>query len=195
MHTLSDERTNVTYYSGVRIPDRYRVGEVNGGWGVLGYALEIEHGSAAGSAGHGTHLRDLAERAARWARGALRDGKPVLADPRVRERLARVAMHAEMSFVLDRRSLWFGATGRPDRGEGPMSKLFGTETLQADATDLLDLWAPDSLLRAGSDGAIAEGEPEFGYRVAAATTIYAGTSEIMRSIIAQLALGLPRSRS
>lgn len=195
VHTLSDERTNVTYYSGVRVPDRYRVGEVDGGWTVVGYALEIEHGSAGGSSGHGIHLRDLAERTARWARGALRDGKPVLSSERVRERLARVAMHADMSFVLDRRSLWLAATGRPDRGEGPMSKLFATDTAQADANDLLDLFAPDSLLRAGSDGALAEGEPEFGYRVAAATRIYAGTSEIMRSIIAQLALGLPRSRS
>jgi alkylation response protein AidB-like acyl-CoA dehydrogenase len=66
---------------------------------------------------------------------------------------------------------------------------------QTDAADLLDLWAPDSLLRKGADGAIAEGDPEFAYRVAAATRVYAGTSEIMRSIIAQLALGLPRSRS
>ena len=47
LHTLSDERTNVTYYSGVRIPDRYRVGPVNGGWSVLGYALEIAQAALA----------------------------------------------------------------------------------------------------------------------------------------------------
>jgi alkylation response protein AidB-like acyl-CoA dehydrogenase len=193
--TLSDERTNVTYYSGVRVPDRYRVGEIGGGWNVLAYALEIEHGAAGGSAGHGTHLRELAERASRWARTAIRDGRPVLADPRAKERLARVQMHADMSYVLDRRALWLGVTGRPDRGEGPMSKLFGTDVCQTDAADLLDLWAPESLLHKGADGAIAEGDPEFAYRVAAATRVYAGTSEIMRSIIAQLALGLPRSRS
>ena len=76
-----------------------------------------------------------------------------------------------------------------------MSKIFGTDVCQADASDLLDLWAPDSLLRKGEDGAVAEGDPEFAYRVAAATRVYAGTSEIMKSIIAQLALGLPRSRS
>jgi alkylation response protein AidB-like acyl-CoA dehydrogenase len=179
----------------VRVPDRYRVGEIGGGWNVLAYALEIEHGAAGGSAGHGSHHRELAERASRWARTATRDGVPVLADPRARERLARVQMHADMSLVLDRRALWFGVMGRPDRGEGPMSKIFGTDVCQQDAADLLDLWAPDSLIRKGADGAIAEGDPEFAYRVAAATRVYAGTSEIMKSIIAQLALGLPRSRS
>jgi alkylation response protein AidB-like acyl-CoA dehydrogenase len=76
-----------------------------------------------------------------------------------------------------------------------MNKLFGTETLLSDASDMLDLMAPDSLLRAGVEGAAAEGEPEFGYRLAAAGTIYGGSSEIIRSIIAQQALGLPRSRN
>src|SRR5262245_25589966 len=104
-------------------------------------------------------------------------------------------MHAEMSFLLGRRALWCSASGRPNRGEGPMNKLFGTETLLSDASDLLDLMAPDSLLRAGAPGAVAEGEPEFAYRLAAAGTIYGGSSEIIRSVIAQQALGLPRSRS
>jgi len=195
VHTLSDERTNVTYYNGVRIPDRYRVGEVNGGWGVVGYALEIEHGSGIVSGAQYLHLHDLSQKAQRWARGAQRDGRPALADPRVREGVARVAMHAEMSFLLGRRALWCSATGRPDRGEGPMNKLFGTETLLSDASDLLDLMAPDSLLRAGVEGTAAEGEAEFAYRLAAAATVYGGSSEIIRSIIAQQALGLPRSRS
>ncbi len=52
--------------------------------------------------------------------------------------------------------------------------------------------APAPLLEAI---AAADGEAEFAYRLAAATAIYAGSSEIMRSIIAQQALGLPRSRS
>jgi alkylation response protein AidB-like acyl-CoA dehydrogenase len=195
VHTLSDERTNVTYYNDVRVPDRYRVGEVDGGWGVIGYALQIEHGSGLVAGAQCFHLQDLARRAQQWARGAQRDGRPALADPRVREGLARVAMHAEMSFLLGRGALWCAATGRPDRGEGPMNKLFGTETLLTDAADLLELMAPDSLLRAGVEGAVAGGEPEFAYRLAAAATIYGGSSEIIRSIIAQQALGLPRSRS
>jgi len=190
VHTLSDERTNITYYSDVRVPDRYRIGEVNDGWSVIGYALELEHGGT-----YPKHLLDLLEAAVRWARDTQRNGRPAIEDPRVKERLGRVATHFEAARVLARRSLWVSAEGRPNRGEGPMSKLFQTEILVQDAQDLLDLTAPASLLRQGQPGAIEDGEFEFAYRLAPAPTIYAGTSEIMRSIIAQFALGLPRSRS
>jgi len=107
VQTLSDERTNVTYYSDVRVPDRYRVGPANGGWKVVGYALEIEHGVGGGGAStYALHLRDLLEKALRWARTAQRRGRPALEDVRVCERLARVAMHAEMAFVLARHTLY-----------------------------------------------------------------------------------------
>src|SRR5437867_2086291 len=42
--SISDERTNVTYYNGVRVPDRYRVGAIDHGWAVIAHALEREHG-------------------------------------------------------------------------------------------------------------------------------------------------------
>ncbi|MDG2304267.1 MAG: acyl-CoA dehydrogenase [Candidatus Binatia bacterium] len=190
VHTVSEERTNITYYSDVRVPDRYRIGEVNGGWAVLSYALELEHGGA-----YPNHHEDLVNAAAQWARTTSRDGRPALEDVRVRERLGLAATHFEASRVLSRRTLWMAAEGRPDQGEGPMAKLFQTEILVQDAQDLLDLAAPESLLAAGEPGAAADGEFENTYRFSPAPTIYAGTSEIMRSIIAQLALGLPRSRS
>jgi len=195
VYTLSDERTNVTFYSDVQVPDRYRVGEVNGGWSVMGYALELEHGGGGGAGTYSMELDDLVEGALGWARTARRHGRPALEDVRVRERLARVAMHAEMAFVLARNALWRGATGRPAGGEGAMTKLFGTEILHADGSDLLDLMAPDSLLNDGVDGAAGEAQAQFAYRLGAAATIYGGSSEIIRSIIAQQVLGLPRSRS
>jgi alkylation response protein AidB-like acyl-CoA dehydrogenase len=187
VHTLSDERTNVTYYADVRVSDRYRVGDVNGGWAVMGYALQLEHGAS-------FHLeqREMLEGAVAWARTALRDGRPALESERVRVRLARAATHAEVSLVLARRSLWAAAEGiTTDPAAGPMGKLFSAETFIRDAADLMDLAAPDSLFL-GRDGASAI---ESAYRLAAATSIYGGTSEIMRSIVAQGSLGMPRSRS
>ena len=45
LRTVDGDRTNITYYSDVRVDDRYRVGEVNGGWRVLREALNDEHGT------------------------------------------------------------------------------------------------------------------------------------------------------
>ena len=45
IRTVDGDRTNITYYSDVRVDDRYRVGEVNGGWTVLRGALNAEHGT------------------------------------------------------------------------------------------------------------------------------------------------------
>ena len=45
IRTVDGDRTNITYYSDVRVDDRYRVGEVNGGWVVLRGALDAEHGT------------------------------------------------------------------------------------------------------------------------------------------------------
>lgn len=45
LRTVDGDRTNITYYSDVRIGDRYRVGDVNGGWTVLRGALDAEHGT------------------------------------------------------------------------------------------------------------------------------------------------------
>jgi len=45
IRTVDGDRTNITYYSDVRVDDRYRIGEVNGGWAVLRDALNDEHGT------------------------------------------------------------------------------------------------------------------------------------------------------
>ena len=192
--TIGDERTNATYYTDVRVPDSCRVGDVNGGWEVLAYALELEHGGG-GIGGFYDEHRQLVEHALRWARASTRNGRPALDDPRVRERLAHVLAQVEVAYSLGLRALWAGVEGVSNHAEGPMAKLFGAESLIQDSADLMDLAAPDSILNEEAEGAAAEGQIEHFYRLSAATSVYAGTSEIMRSIIAQAALGMPRSRS
>ena len=44
IRTLDGDRTNIVYYSDVRVDDLYRIGEVNGGWTVMRSALDAEHG-------------------------------------------------------------------------------------------------------------------------------------------------------
>jgi alkylation response protein AidB-like acyl-CoA dehydrogenase len=186
VHTYPDERTNITFYSDVRVPDLYRLGSVDGGLEAMTVALKLEQGGAGFLIPH----RRVLQRAVEWARTATRNDRPALDDAQVLGRLSRVAVHAEVSDAIFRRSLWARTNDVPDRAFGPMSKLFSTEVFLRDSTDLIDLTAPDSLLK-GQEGL---GLVERSHRHAAATTIYGGTSEIQRSLIAEKALGMPRSR-
>jgi len=88
--------------------------------------------------------------------------------------------------------LWASHYKVPGRSHfGPVSKLFATESYLQDSRDMMDLAAPWSLFE-DRHGA---GHIELGYRQSIGTTIYGGTSEIMRSLIAEHGLGLPKSRS
>src|SRR3546814_6029844 len=46
VYTLQDERTNIVYWSDVRVDDKYRLGEVGDGARVMASALGFEHGGA-----------------------------------------------------------------------------------------------------------------------------------------------------
>jgi alkylation response protein AidB-like acyl-CoA dehydrogenase len=186
VHTFMDERTNATFYDNVRLPDRYRLGEVNGGAKVLAAALKLEQSGG----NYHRYLERMSKTIVAWARETTRGGAAVIEDPRALVRLARVATHVRIAEVLSARDIWGSVTGRFDPAFGPAWKVFSTESFVTDAADLLDLAAPDSMLR-GRTGA---GAAEDGYRHSAATTIYGGASEVLRSVVAERQLGLPRSR-
>jgi alkylation response protein AidB-like acyl-CoA dehydrogenase len=187
VHTFMDERTNATFYQDVRIPDRYRLGEVNGGAKVLAAALGLEQG---GSYYHYS-IGEMVEAVVEWARDKQRGGRPMLEDSNVLARLAKAYCDTRVAETLSGRPLGMRLAGLPDLAYGPASKVFSTEAFIVDSADLLDLAAPQSLLR-GSEGL---GMVEKGYRHSTATSIYGGTSEVLRSMVAERRLGLPRSRA
>ncbi|RJF91671.1 acyl-CoA dehydrogenase [Noviherbaspirillum saxi] len=188
VHTVQDERTNIVYLSHVRVHDRYRIGEVNGGTAVMAATLELEHGGDQ----YRISFSSMYRHAVRWAATTMRGGQPLLQQADVRRRLARVAVHTTIAKDLCYRCIWATANATPGRAAyGPMSKLFSTEYYLADAMDLMDLAAPTSLF-AGKDGL---GHVEIGYRQSIGMTIYGGTSEVHRSIIAEQGLGMPKSRT
>ncbi len=187
VHTFMDERTNATFYADVRIPDRYRLGDVNGGVKVMSMALTMEQGGS-----HYHHqMRKMVDAVLEWARGETLFGKPMLEHPSTLSRLAKVYTRAAISEALSARVLGMKLAGLPDVAYGPASKVFTTEAFIVDSADLLDLASPASLIR-GKEGL---GVVEMGYRHSTATSIYGGTSEVLRSMVAERRLGLPRSRA
>jgi alkylation response protein AidB-like acyl-CoA dehydrogenase len=182
-------RTNRTVYRDVVVPDSARVGEVNGGWDVMTVALTFERG------GMFAALRAL-NAAADWARTARRpDSTRVIDDPLVRRRLAWVAIENEVATLLSHRTTWLAATGRLPGVEGSMAKLFTSESTQRSCASLMDVLGPAGLLDETAGDAPAGGTVEYAFRKAAVGRIYGGTSEIMRSIIAERGLGLPKTRA
>ena len=169
----------------MRIPDKYRLGPVDGGLKVMAAALELEHGG-----GFMKSQRSLYEAAEAFCREITRDGHPLIDSVDTQKRLPRARMHTYIGEVLGNRALWVGVQGLESKAYGPMTKMFSSEKFQSDARDLLDLTAPHSLSKREGPA----GEINLAYRHAHGTTIYGGTSEVHRSMIAERALGLPRTR-
>jgi alkylation response protein AidB-like acyl-CoA dehydrogenase len=191
VHTMGGERTNITYYDDVKVDDKYRVGEVDGGWKVMMTALVFERNSA----WYGELVR-LLDHGLGWARAT---GSPaggtMIDDPLVRERLARIAIGNEISNLLGWRAAWMAANGTLPGVEGTMAKHFTTQHYQYAADELIDSLGAEGLRRHGDPTAgVEDGWIEAIYRHCQVTTIYGGTSEVCRGIIAERGLGLPRNR-
>jgi alkylation response protein AidB-like acyl-CoA dehydrogenase len=188
VHTLSGERTNITYYSDVFVEDVWRISEVGAGWQSLMLALQDEH-----SAPFSPHLDRLLEHTERWANRPDADGARPIEREEVRRRLVEAATDLEVAQLLEVRSSWMEDRGEVPVAEGPMSKLFGTEAGVRHAEALTAVVGPDALRSRLDPTALEGGHIEHSLRFSLGMTIYAGTSEVQRNIIAQRRCGLPRS--
>jgi alkylation response protein AidB-like acyl-CoA dehydrogenase len=184
IRAFSGERTNIVYYSDVRISDQFRLGPVNAGWSVLHGPLDAEHGLGGEEAelrpGPGAmfvrHLEDALEAILQWARTAQRaDGSRVSDDRVVQLRIGRVIAEYE------------AAVGTP----GPMGRVVGADVMVRGAADLMDLVGIEALASLTSLNEPGLAAVEYAQRFAQGTTTYGGTVEVFRNIIAQHDLGLP----
>ncbi len=190
-HTVGGQRTNTTFYSEVRVPDDARIGEPGHGWDVMGVALVYERGGG----GAGRTGPSLTDRVAGWCRGQITpEGTSLFDDPTVQQRLARIAIESEVARLLGLRVGWVAGQGGMPGVEGSMAKLYGSEAKQRHYSAMQDILGAEAVLTHGSPGAPLAGEVDTAFRYAIVGTIYGGTSEIQREIVAQRRLGLPRSR-
>jgi alkylation response protein AidB-like acyl-CoA dehydrogenase len=195
LETIDGEReATMTFYDDVRVPDSARVGEVDGGAAVLRLAMDFEHG---GGAVPGRSLVGTAHEAWRSAVEQARnvlgaDGRPLLDDPMVRERLVTLAIRNDVSALLELWSISTGGSSGPSGAVGSLAKLHSRETQQLVFETILDIFGDAAGLPPGVEGGLADGEFEVGFRRSMVATISGGSSEIQRNIIAERLLGLPR---
>ena len=179
---------NQVFFDNVRVPRKNLVGELNRGWYVAAATLDFER-SGINRVVAGIRLYDeLVE----YARETQRDGRPRMANPAVRHPLAEQKIEFEVGRLLAYRVAWIQSQGRIPNQEASMSKLFGSELQQRLARAGIEMLGLGGQLRSGSKWAPMAGRIADYYLAAVSTTIAAGTSEVMRNIIAVRGLGLPR---
>jgi len=186
-----EEEFNEVFLDNVRIPRRHLVGEATRGWEIAQTTLSHERGI---NPRQMVIHRILVDDLLRLARRRGRAPGVAAGDPVLRQRLAQAWIEVELVKLQNWRTLTQVLRhGRPGP-ESSISKLQWSETSQRlhdTAMDLLHTHAP--LVR-GEHRAVDGGRWARSYLYYRAGTIFAGTSEIQRNIIAERVLGLPRDR-
>ena len=190
IYTLGGNRTNVTYYDGVRVPAGMRVAAENEGWKLV--TTQLNHERVALLA-PGPVTRFVDEVVA-WAKATrLADGRRVIDQPWVQTHLARARAHVEVLKLLAWRHAAKIDQGTLDPAEASTVKVFGSESFVQIYSLLLEVLGPLGIVKAGSPGAVLRGRIETYYRTTLVLTFGGGVNEVQRDIIAMAGLGLPRA--
>jgi alkylation response protein AidB-like acyl-CoA dehydrogenase len=181
---------NEVFLENVRVPASNVVGKVNEGWGVAITTLSYER-DVLTMIRH-ISLRTALERLIALAKRTRRNGHPAAEEPVIRQKLAGL-MVAERCLQLNGyRSLTKILKGGAPGPEGSTSKLFWSQVDQDLAEIATEVIGPYSQIAAPSPWAVDEGQWEFYCCLARGSGIRAGTTEILRNILGERVLGLPK---
>ena len=173
------------FLSGAKVDDRDLVGEPGAGWKIAMTVFGFERGGLAQAARFERAVAELASLARDRGAGS---------DATTRQKIAQAQIEAHVFRLIGLRNLTRAQHGNAPGPEASVTKLFWSEMdkrLQEVAVGVEGMYgalAPESEL------AIEDGRWQYGWMWAQAETIYAGSSEIQRNIIAERVLGLPRGR-
>jgi alkylation response protein AidB-like acyl-CoA dehydrogenase len=173
------------FLSGAEVEERDLVGATGDGWKIAMTVFGFERGGLAQAARFERAVTELA---------SLARDRGTAADPTTRQKIAQAQIEAHVFRLIGLRNLTKAQHGHAPGPEASVVKLFWSEMdkrLQDTAIGVEGMYgalAPESAL------AIEDGRWQYGWMWAQAETIYAGSSEIQRNIIAERVLGLPRGR-
>jgi alkylation response protein AidB-like acyl-CoA dehydrogenase len=172
------------FFDGALAKGEHVVGKLGEGWRIAMTVLGYERGATAIAypAQNDTYLGDLID-------GLGESGD--LERPDVRERLGRLVVENEVMRANGLRTLADLASGKAPGPESSIEKIFWSEYAKRQSDAALDLLGPQAQLRATSPRARPQMDWAYEYLWSRAGTIYSGTSEIQRNIIAKRVLGMP----
>lgn len=194
------------FFDGVRVPKKNVLGKMDDGWTVAKYLLVFERGGGAAAPALQVMAETLGQDAAHVTAP---NGGPLSEDPAFVHKLADIKVRAKILEVLEYRALAAMSSGKDPGSIASMLKILGTELSQEITTLALEAAGPHG--RVFQPHATRPGGPIFQYTAPTdgyvsgeawqavaplhyfndrAGSIYAGSNEIQRNILAKAALGL-----
>jgi alkylation response protein AidB-like acyl-CoA dehydrogenase len=172
------------FLDGVRAPLFNVIGGLNNGWRVAMTTLGYERGGSA-TIMHLAYEREFWE----LVETARKRGNDT--DPEIRQKLAWAYSQVEIMRFSGLRALAQLAQGRRPGPEASINKLFWSEYHKKLGEIAMDIEGTDALVRPEGDGYPTTPWQNV-FLASRAGSIYSGTNEIQRNIIAERALGLPK---
>jgi alkylation response protein AidB-like acyl-CoA dehydrogenase len=175
-----DAEFNEIFFKDVVVPKSQIIGEAGNGWAVAITTLLHERGTLGMALATRAQITaaELAEHARKLGRGS---------DPLVRQKVAQHTIEARALQLNGYRAVTAVKRNGIPGPEGSILKLMWSELNQRMAETAVDI--------AGPAGQVGDGDGwKYQFLRSRANTIEAGTSEVLRNILAERVLGLPRSR-
>lgn len=173
--SLSTSPTSSLYMDNCRVPERFRIGNEGHGGIIFQGSMGWER-ACLFAAWVGVMDRQL-EQCVAYAKDRHQFGQPIGKNQAIAHKIADMKLRLESARLLLYRACWAKDQGRDATLEIAMSKLAVSEALVQSSRDAVQIH--------GSVGVVADGGIERALRDGISSTLYSGTSEIQRQLIAQ----------
>ena len=184
---------NEVFINEARIPDEHVVGGVGNGWGVAITTLMNERAGLA--FGAIAQIHNSLGRLARLAQEVREEGGGSAADDAYfRQKIAQLSIEAETMRLNAYRGLTKTMQSGTPGPEGSLGKWQWADINQGLTELALEIEGAYAPLARGADHAVANGAWQYGFLRSRANSIEGGTTDILKNIIAERVLGLPRMR-
>ena len=179
---------NEIWFDNVRVPVANRVGDENAGWTYAKYLLGHERTNIAGIGASQRELRRLKQMAA----GIERDGRPLLEDAVFATRIVEVELELKALEITNLRVIFAEAQNHAPGPEASILKIRGTEIMQRITELQVEALGARALIAESPGRDLGEDVPRAveAYLNQRKLTIFGGSNEIQRNIIAQMILQL-----
>jgi alkylation response protein AidB-like acyl-CoA dehydrogenase len=180
---------NEVYFKDVKISADDLVGEEGKGWELTRQTMNFERSGTGGYAG----TRNTINKMITYMKETKRGGKTLADDPINRKKIAELIIDSELGSALGSKIGWYQSKNDQMNiiWSASSSKLWGTELSQKLSQYATEIMGAYGQLESGAEAPLGGSMPGL-YQFCKGMTIFAGSNEIQRNLIAWVGLGLPR---